>query len=296
MVRSAHFFVLTTFILTIFSCSENSQEAKKGGQIPDSLIQKRLDSLREVSVPLMSKGLLDYVDFYKKVLEIDPTILSAKINHAYSIAYFEKDVEGGIKEIRALLREYPDNPEVLFALGTIIYTQNPDTAFYYCEKSIALDPTNARNIYLLATCYDEQERYKNALETVEKAIRLRPKDRSLIFSRGAYRNRLGDHLGALEDMRITPTNYSDNSAVYLNRALCFYALKQYSNCIKDCDTALAFNPKNSELYFIRGTAKSYVRDMEGAFDDLKKAVELGNTEAVESYKLAVEYFKKNRRS
>ncbi|MCK7520865.1 MAG: tetratricopeptide repeat protein [Ignavibacteriales bacterium] len=53
-------------------------------------------------------------------------------------------------------------------------------------------------------------------------------------------------------------------------------LEDSKGAISDYTRAIAINPKDANVYFARGIAKSNLEDMEGVCSDWKKAVELGS--------------------
>jgi hypothetical protein len=53
---------------------------------------------------------------------------------------------------------------------------------------------------------------------------------------------------------------------------------------------MVLTPNDGELYLLRGNTKSRLRDLKGAYKDLKKAVDLGNQEAIPIYQKYKEFF------
>lgn len=58
----------------------------------------------------------------------------------------------------------------------------------------------------------------------------------------------------------------------------------YQSAIEDFNKVIELNSNDSKAYYYRGIAKNYLKDKDGAIDDLRKAGELGNNEAFDSVK------------
>ncbi|MEO6303550.1 MAG: hypothetical protein ABIP51_10280 [Bacteroidia bacterium] len=288
-------------VVFLFSCnSKNDGDAfsdltNKGRN--DSIKNERIKKLIEEELSKQKKGSrINYKEFYDRLLQIDSSNINLKIRHAYSTLYLNNDLIG-IKEFKEILRKENNNGEALFGLGIAFYKINLDSSFYYCEKAIEINPIDNLKIVDLANMYDEQEMDDKAIITINKAIKNLPNNVGLLLRRASYKIGVDDFEGALKDMEIVPKSHEKDESLYINRAVCYLYLKKDKECIEQADIAIKLDPNgNSDFYFLRAKAKSHLKDKEGAYEDLKKAVELGNKEARPFYEKASEYFKTHKSS
>jgi tetratricopeptide (TPR) repeat protein len=284
----------TSCIMFFASCSQQSKGGINKAEGNEQLLKLRIDSLREAELSGIKK--LNFEEFYKKAMMIDSGEVMLKINHAYSVAHQKSDYKEALNELRVLFDKYPNNPELLFAYGTIIYSFNPDSAFYYCEKSLAIEPKNWMNWYYLSMYYDEQKITQKSLQAINNAIAIRPNNIKLRLVRGAFKMEIEDYKGAYEDMDTIPEGISDPN-FYGNRAECLFHLNKFELAILDCDKYLAIS-KNpiSDIYITRAYSKINLKRNYEGYEDLKKAKEMGNNSADDTYKQLDEYFKTHTKS
>lgn len=67
--------------------------------------------------------------------------------------------------------------------------------------------------------------------------------------------------------------------VHSNLALCYSKLKNFSECIKQCDLTLSMDPKNSKAYFRKASALQEKKEYREAIEVLKKGVSQDPDEA-----------------
>ena len=135
-----------------------------------------------------------------------------------------------------------------FRLAEIYQKQNNvDLSIEYLSKIISIDPLNARAYSLRAENFAYQEKYQQAIEDFDTAIRLEPDNDNFYFARGGV---YGFLLGNLE------------------------------LALQDFNKGIEINPKNSMLYDMRAVLyRKFLNDDEKAIADFKKAADLGSNEA-----------------
>jgi len=88
---------------------------------------------------------------------------------------------------------------------------------------------------------------------------------------------------AITDLN-TSISLNPNPFAYLTRGLFKDIIKNYAGAILDFDHAIGLNPKFGEAYNSRGDSKHHIGNNAGACADWKKAVQLGNEQAIVSIK------------
>jgi tetratricopeptide (TPR) repeat protein len=282
--------------LLLLGCKpDGNNEIASHSVIEDSIKKKKIKKLIEEELSKQKKGLaINYKVFYDKLIQIDSSDINLKIRHAYSNLHLN-DNWAGINEFKNILKKDSKNTEALFGMGIAFYRVNLDSCFNYCEKAIEINPNDNLKIVDLSAMYDEQEMYDRAISTINKAIKNLPKNTGLLIHRGSYKTGALDFEGALKDMEVIPDSHKKDESIYINRAICYLYLKKYKECIEQADIAINIDPNgNSDIYLIRANAKSHLKDNEGTYQDLKKAVDLGNEDAVPAFKKFSEYFRTHK--
>ena len=103
-------------------------------------------------------------------------------------------------QCRQALDKQPDDPLVLFNLGTLLVQQgDPQAAIEYLEKAVALQSDWAEAHYALGTALLHRERYREAINAFDEALELRPTYPEAVFNRGnAYAMRGIESNGTLD--------------------------------------------------------------------------------------------------
>jgi len=126
------------------------------------------------------------------------------------------------------------------------------------------------------TEYAEKSDNKNALIHISKAIELNPNYTEAYLERGLIKFDLKDYNGSLQDLdKAIALKPSDSSYVF--RAMLKYFLGDFKGVIEDCNDAIATSSSKEILagvYNYRGQAKSKFNDIDGALNDIGKAIEL----------------------
>lgn len=60
-------------------------------------------------------------------------------------------------------------------------------------------------------------------------------------------------------------------AFYLNRALCYYNMRNYAECVKECDKSLRLNPSYIKAMKKKSTALVQLLKFDDALNVLKQA-------------------------
>lgn len=122
-----------------------------------------------------------------------------------------------------------------------------------------------------------------ALADVEKTIEQVPEEESAYLLRGRIYELLADREKAAADYRrVLELNPFNEEAVLLAGGL-LISEEKYDEAVGFFDEAIDTNPSFAKAYAERGRAKNLKGDKAGAFEDLKKAIEL-NPEGEEARK------------
>ena len=124
------------------------------------------------------------------------------------VAFYRSGMmEDAVREFQAVLEKDPKHPRALFRLGLI--------AFRSGKLSDALEhfdrmPEDARQTYSVlrnrALALEHLYRYPEALETLDRADKVRPSDPAIALARGIVKLKAGDVPGAMDALRAYRTS------------------------------------------------------------------------------------------
>lgn len=125
--------------------------------------------------------------------------------------------------------------------------------------------------------YDRIKEYDLAISDFTKAIELDSSDMASFIDRGLSLMHNGKLEKAKEDYNYVIVKNNNNkmmeSALYW-LATINYSQGNFEGTIKNCDRYFIINPKDPELYFIRGTANDRLFNIEQSIIDYSNAIKL----------------------
>jgi tetratricopeptide (TPR) repeat protein len=114
--------------------------------------------------------------------------------------------------------------------------------------------------------YYEQERYREAMDDLNKVLEDEPGNALTLYNRGLIHAQLGAYEEALDDMDRVLNINPENVLAYFNRASIFIEMGQYRNALEDYDKAIELYPDFAKAYMNR----SYVKNLLGDYRSSKK--------------------------
>ncbi|XP_053664825.1 RNA polymerase II-associated protein 3 [Anopheles marshallii] len=112
-------------------------------------------------------------------------------------------------------------------------------------------------------------------ETVNKKMLA---DAEMLKERGNKQCKLGNFQEAIELYSQAIETYGDNAAYYSNRALCYMNLDLFDDCLADCSTAIAKDPKYIKAYYRRMQAFERLGENEKAATECREILRLSQDE------------------
>jgi serine/threonine protein kinase/tetratricopeptide (TPR) repeat protein len=138
-----------------------------------------------------------------------------------------------------------------------------------------MPPVSARDYYLLATAHSRNRRYKEAVNDLDRALRLSRKHYWSWFQRGICHLELGDNATAAADFGVCIGLWPDFAWGYFNRGCALYRGGNRAEAVKDYDAALRCDPGFLDAYINRGLARRELGQNEEALADFERAAWLG---------------------
>ena len=256
------------------------------------VLLKRLDK----GLKSHEKGLAKFNESdYKAAIKHfnDAVSFNIELGQTYHLRGLSKkytgDYRGALIDFSRVIDMHPDYEEVsdiYYDSGKIKYHKLNDNegALKDYNQAIKLRPTNADIYFSRAILRKSMDDTNGAFEDYSKSIELNPSDAETFFSRALLYMSLEDYSKAITDLdNVIKLGLSDEDSVslfdaYAMRASCKLLLKKYSEAIHDFDKTIELEPENGKAYFERGEAWLLIGDNQKAAEDKFMAIKLGYEE------------------
>ncbi len=139
---------------------------------------------------------------------------------------------------------------------------------------LAVMPENFTSLYQLSIITYQQQRAKEGLQFIEKAIEIEPEKAEAWNAYGAMLEQIGERKKAIEKWKKALKLDSKMAAAYSNLASCYWSLKEYKKAKSSAEKAVELNPDNADGYVNYGVAVNSLGDIEQAVQLWMKALEL----------------------
>ena len=129
--------------------------------------------------------------------------------------------------------------------------------------------------------------YEGSILDLTKAISINPKLSRGYHNRGASKQGLNQHEGAIEDFDKAIELEKDTTILYHyynNRAWSKYNIGKLKEGLIDADKSIELNQKYKNSFHTRGHIRHDLGDMKGACSDMEKSLSLGSKESKEWFK------------
>jgi tetratricopeptide (TPR) repeat protein len=123
---------------------------------------------------LWSKQYSKVLDVYKEILTLDPDSAEADMLAGEALDELN-DGSGAVDMFRKAVKAKPNEPEVHFGLGYLLWSQKqyPD-AIKEFQAELANDPSHAQSMLYIADAYIQMNQYADAAPLLEKTAKLDP--------------------------------------------------------------------------------------------------------------------------
>ncbi len=146
-----------------------------------------------------------------------------------------------------------------------------DSALIFVDKAIA-EKKDPKYYNLKANILTAQERYTDAIFTIDKAIELSPDDFEYVKSKAEILIDLDQYNDVLSLLRGHIKPY--DSDVYYYLILGFYYLDNIDSAVYYLNEAKKNDPKNPLFYYFSGLMNYDIKDYDKAYSDMLAAIEL----------------------
>lgn len=122
-------------------------------------------------------------------------------------------------------------------IGTLVIDERYDEAMEKCEEALKIYPNEPDLYYWRASILSDKNKHLEALADYEKAIALSPKDLNYRLKRAMCMHDLGNRTGALDELDYIFTINSQYGSAYALRAVLRMEMGDYSGANSDLELA-----------------------------------------------------------
>jgi len=231
---------------------------------------------------------------YAEAIPILNTLLNADstIHEAWFLRgvarYYQNDLVGSQKDFGKCLSINPLFSQA-YQYTAMVFEQmgkHPE-AIESIKKAIELRPNSAQYLFTHGVILFQQEKYSDALVAFNHVIRVDERIPDAWLNRGTTRLMLSDSIGALNDYT-TAINLNPFSAMpYVRRGALYAQQKNYSIAIQDLNQAIAIDSMHAQAYFTRALVYYYQKELNQALTDLNKVLQIESRNTLALFNRAI---------
>ncbi|MDP1621984.1 MAG: tetratricopeptide repeat protein [Bacteroidales bacterium] len=182
-----------------------------------------------------AKANIDYGGYLMGTVYQDPNFLSTGSANQFKYQVI-------VSHFRRALDVYPDNYLTTNDLGTVylFIGKNYDSAVYFLQKAIALDPTLQPAWVNLGMAYREQKQYQKAIDCYEHILKVNPNQVKAVFALANVYNDMGEFDRAVQMNEEMMKLYPGLEMPYVN-------IGNYHMLRQDTVTAVAYWEKAASI-------------------------------------------------
>ena len=162
------------------------------------------------------------------------------------------------------------------------------------NKAIELNPNHANAYVNRGVLYKDLQKYDLALSDYSKAIDINPNDANAYYNRGnLYYNQQKYEL-ALSDYNKAIELNPNHANAYVNRGVLYKDLQKYDLALSDYSKAIDINPNDANAYYNRGNLYYNQQKYELALSDYSKAIDINPNDAEAYYNRGLLYYNQQK--
>ena len=198
---------------------------------------------------LWSKQYQCVMDVYREILALDPESAEAYMLAGEALDE-TKDNEGSIKMFRAAVKANPQEPNVHFGLGYLLWTQKiyPEAATEF-QAELANDPNHVQAMMYLGDTYIQMNQQAMATPLLEKTIKLDPSQSLAHLDLGIIYSDAGQNDLALHELTLAEKLKPEEVNVHWRLGRLYRAMGKKEEAKAEFDKASTLNKAaDEELY------------------------------------------------
>jgi tetratricopeptide (TPR) repeat protein len=234
---------------------------------------------------------IDALNDYNTLLSIDSTNSGGYIGRAL-IKQAMNEFAGALEDYNKALSLRKTYEGYLNRAALRMHLNDFDNAWNDLDSAYSMNNLRAGVHINKGIILYEKEKYNEAIEYFNIAIKKEPRNYKPFIGRGKTKQALNDYKGAMEDFN-TSLSLVKSFEGYLNRANLKISMKDYDGAKNDLNNAILINPNNSEIYINYGIIEIEQNNFKKAIEALNKAIELNQNNYKAYMYLGIAYYKQN---
>jgi lipoprotein NlpI len=178
------------------------------------------------------------------------------------------DYASAIAAYTQALQLNPNSPKVLYARGYAYYRIRDDDRAIQDFTAVLQLQQDADVFRARAQTFEDKNDYERAIQDYTQAIRLRPADSLLLYSRAFDYERKGEYAPAILDLNEIVRRFPEAPDAYRNRGVAFLNSARLSEAQQDMSRAVRLNP--TEHYNVIWLYIARTKNASGAESELAK--------------------------
>lgn len=172
------------------------------------------------------------------------------------------------------------NPELEYAeelhaqASGLIEDEKPEEALELIEKALRIDDADAAFHDIRGHCFYQLNRFPEALAEFDRAILLDSEHYPSYLNRGCVHHNVENYELAELDYSIYLERDTTIAEVYLYRAQCRIELEKYQEALNDLDRSIELDGGEPEAFYERARVLCTVPDYMAALSDIDAAIEM----------------------
>lgn len=180
--------------------------------------------------------------------------------------------EEAFKSFDKVIEINPSNPQAYYCRGLAKAHLNQSKSIQDFNKALSLDPDLYQAFLGRACIYGSQQRYTKAILNCNQAIRINPKSVRSFLYRGALKYLAKTYAPAIDDLTEAIKLDQTCSLAYYNRALCHQHLNELQAALKDYSVVLMLGDYlNYRAFINRALVYFQMKDYSNALSDFTSA-------------------------
>lgn len=153
------------------------------------------------------------------------------------------------------------------------YQEKFENALDYCENALKLDPKSSSSWNLKGMILEDLGRYQDAIDAYDEAIALKPTNHVAYTNKGNALKHLVRYEEALQaydqSLKVNPSY----AYTYLNKGNLLSMMERYDDAIRTLESAISHNPQYSQAWYSMGLVYQKKNSHEDAVSCFEKAIQ-----------------------
>ena len=163
-------------------------------------------------------------------------------------ALASRDFDLAVRLYKGLLKDDPENRDVLFSLGDVYVKSGDDkTALVYYEKINKIDPNDAASLNATGGIYRRLGRYEDALRVLHASLSLGGKKADVNYNLGFTYRSMGDYDRAIECFESVIASNPGDTLAYNHLGVIYTLRKEYQKAMTTYKRGLQVDPNHPVL-------------------------------------------------